>query len=477
MLTVYFEKPSKIPMYRQLYQHIKKAIESGGLSAGEKMPSKRKLSAHLRISQITVDAAYQQLVVEGYLLAKPKSGYYVESYDSGFLLKKSPKKPDLSKKIPPVLAYLYDFQTNVVDFRLFPNTTWAKLAREVLAENNASVMNQNDHQGLDRLRQSIAEYLYRFRGIDCQPEQIVIGGGSESLLDLIVPLLGRSAHYAIEDPGYRRIKDILKSQDVNINYVGLDEQGIKIHELTESRANIVHVTPSHQFPMGIVMPMKRRMELLAWASEGTDRFILEDDYDSEFRFVGQPIPALQSLDRFGKVIYINSFSKSLAPSLRINYMVLPWELLKKYRELLSFHVCSVPNFEQYTLYKFMDGGYFERHLNRMRNVYKSRLDVLIRALEKVGLTGFVNVKGSESGLHFLLEVRNGLSEAELLNRAKDHGVRVHGLSEYYFETQKQVPEGTVVIGYSALSEEDIEKAVVLLSNAWKTPESMPKNNC
>jgi GntR family transcriptional regulator/MocR family aminotransferase len=415
--------------------------------------------------------------VEGYLLAKPKSGYYVESYDSGFLLKKSPKKPDLSRKIPPVPAFLYDFQTNVVDFRLFPNTTWAKLAREVLAENNASVMNQNDHQGLDLLRQSIADYLYRFRGIDCQPEQIVIGGGSESLLDLIVPLLGRSARYAIENPGYRRIKDILKSQDVNINFVGLDEQGIKVHELTESRANIVHVTPSHQFPMGIVMPMKRRMELLAWASEGTDRFILEDDYDSEFRFFGQPIPALQSLDRFGKVIYINSFSKSLAPSLRINYMVLPWELLKKYREFFSFHVCSVPNFEQYTLFKFMAGGYFERHLNRMRNVYKSRLDVLLRSLEKAGLAGLVSVKGSESGLHFLLEVRIGFNEAELIYRAKNHGVRVHGLSEYYFEAQNQAAMGTVVIGYSAMSEEDIEKAVALLSVAWQMPDIRPKNNC
>ncbi len=456
-------------MYRQLYQHIKKEIENGGLSAGEKMPSKRKLSAHLKISPITVDAAYQQLVVEGYLLAKPKSGYYVESYEQGFLWKKTPKKPDLSSKIPPENDYLYDFQTNVVDYQLFPNTTWAKLGREVLAENNAPVMNQNDPQGLDLLRQSIADYLYRFRGIAAHPDQIVIGGGSESLLNLIVPLLGRTALYAIENPGYRRIKDILKSQDVNINYVGLDEQGLIVSELNASGANIVHVTPSHQFPMGIVMPIKRRMELLAWATAAYDRFILEDDYDSEFRFQGQPIPALQSLDRFGKVIYINSFSKSLAPSLRINYMVLPWELLKKYRELLTFHVCSVPNFEQYALYKFMDGGYFERHLNRMRNAYKSRLDVLVRALEKVGMAGLMSIKGSESGLHFLLEVHNGLCEAELVTRAKKLGVRVHGLSEYYFASKDQAPKETVVIGYSALTENSIEKAVVLLGKAWKIP--------
>jgi GntR family transcriptional regulator/MocR family aminotransferase len=469
MITFIFDNKIKMPMYEQLYRFIRTEIEKGNLNSDEKMPSKRKLAVHLKISPITVETAYAQLVAEGYLRAVPKSGYFVQFYESDLLTKtnsisKEPIVYDEHDKLQG--KYKYDFRTNVVDTKLFPFKTWAKLVREVLSESDNDLLNVTHPQGALKLRKEIAAYLYNFRGINVDAEQIVVGSGSEYLIGLIIKLLGRKNIYAVENPGYAKINKIFQSNDVTTVPVSLDEQGLSINSLRKAKAAIVHVTPSHQFPLGIIMPVGRRMALLNWASEGYNRYILEDDYDSEFRFEGHPIPALQGLDRFGKVIYINSFTKSLAPSLRISYMVLPAQLLEVYRKNFIFYSCTVPNFEQYTLSKFMSGGYFERHLSRMRNSYKERRDVFIDAISKSKLADNIDIIGENAGLHLLMKIDNDMDETKLVAKAKAAGVRVYGLSEYYSFPIQHYHENTVVIGYSGLQAPEIITAIKRLVKVW-----------
>jgi GntR family transcriptional regulator/MocR family aminotransferase len=287
---------------------------------------------------------------------------------------------------------------------LFPFATWAKLAREVLALNSDELLNVTHPQGVPSLREEIAAHLYKFRGIRVPADSIVVGAGSEYLLVLLLQLLGRERIYALENPCYGKIYKLFQSNDIRTIPIALDEHGLSVRDLTASDASVVHVNPSHQFPTGIVMPVGRRMNLLQWAAAADNRYIIEDDYDSEFRFAGQPIPAMQGLDHADKVIYINAFTKSLAPSLRISYLVLPPPLMERYREKFMFYSCTVPNFEQYTLYRFLHGGYFERHLNRMRNACKERRDLFITLLKDSRLGEVAEPVGAEAGLHFLLRV-------------------------------------------------------------------------
>ena len=466
MITLIFKPKSQTPLYEQLYRYIIAEIENGRLQTGEKMPSKRKLSAHLKISTVTVENAYAQLVAEGYLTAVPKSGYYVQPYE-GIILNHSTviQKTDLTSG-ESTAQYDFDFKTNAVITNLFPFATWAKLAREVLAENSNELLNITHPQGSLALRAEIADYLYKYRGVKADAEQIVVGAGSEYLMVLLIQLLGRNSTYALENPGYGKVFKIFQSNEIKPVPVALDEQGLSVAGLAAAKANIVHVTPSHQFPTGIVMPVGRRLSLLKWAGESDNRFILEDDYDSEFRFTGQPIPALQGLDRSGKVIYINAFTKSLAPSLRISYMVLPPKLLNIYRSKFMFYSCTVPNFEQYTLCKFLNRGYFEHHLSRMRNAYKERRDIFISAIAQSNLAQVTEIIGSDAGLHFLMKISNGMSEAELVNKAGNAGVNVRGLSEYFNFPPAALPESTLVIGYSGLNPIDITASVKRIERAW-----------
>ncbi len=463
MLTFLLDPSSQIPLYEQLYRFIREEIKRGRLKPHEKMPSKRKLAAHLKISVVTVEGAYAQLTAEGYLTSLPRRGYFVQQLEHKLppQVQPAPKRSETAEE-----RYEFDFRTNVVDTDLFPFSTWAKLAREVLSESGGELLNVTHPQGALALRREIATYLLSYRGISADPEQIVVGAGTEYLMGLILQLLGRGNTYAVENPGYGRIVSLLRRNEVRAVPVPLDEEGLRVDRLRETGADIVHVTPSHQFPLGVVMPVRRRLELLHWAGEEAGRYILEDDYDSEFRFSGQPIPALQGLDTFGRVIYLNAFTKSLAPSLRISYMVLPLQLLDTYREKFHFYACTVSNFEQYTLSRFLSRGHFERHLGRMKSAYRERRDSFLRALSSSRLSGFTEAIGYEAGLHLLLRVRNGMKESELVARAKEAGVRVYGLSEYDSFPPGVFPESTVVIGYSDFPTAKIEAAVARLEQAW-----------
>jgi GntR family transcriptional regulator/MocR family aminotransferase len=468
MLAIFLDKKAGTPLYEQLYKAVRIRIENGILSGNEKMPSKRRLAAELSISQITVENAYSQLVAEGYLRTVPKSGFYVETYgrfapDS----KGRASNPVLSEPaLEPV--FRYDFKTNVVDPDRFPYAIWAKLAKETFSRPESGMLNFTDPQGSYELRKAIAAHLAAYRGILADPAQIVVGAGSEYLLGGVIGLLGKETVAGIENPGYAKVRRTFQNHGVPTIPIRLDDQGLCVEDLEKTKATLVHVTPSHQFPSGIIMPVGRRLGLLQWALSGKNRFILEDDYDSEFRFSGLPIPALQGLDRSGKVIYFNSFSKSLAPSLRIGYMVLPPELLGRYRASFPSCPCSVSNFEQAILTRFLTEGYFERHLNRMRNAYKERRDLLVATLMKSTLFPVLEVQNDDAGLHFLLKVRNGMPEAELVRRAREVGVNIAGLSAYFLSPADEIPEATLVVGYSGFPSEDVETAISLLETAWQT---------
>ena len=329
MLTPILDSSASMPLYEQLYRHIRGEIEAGRLAAGERLPSKRALAAHLKISVVTVEGAYGQLLAEGYLRSEPKRGFFVQAVQEEHRPAASPLPPAEPLQAKPSLPY--DFSTSGVDTGLFPFSTWAKLMREVLSARADSLLASSHPQGVPELRRAIAEHLYRFRGIRAAPEQIVVGAGSETLLAFLVQLLGRDGGYGVEDPGYAKPHRILTSCGAVVRPIPLDGQGLRVDVVRERAVRVVHVTPSHHYPLGIVMPAPRRQALLRWASEGPERYIIEDDYDSEFRFSGRPIPALQSLDGAGRVIYLNTFAKTLAPSLRVSYMVLPMPLLERWR--------------------------------------------------------------------------------------------------------------------------------------------------
>lgn len=461
VLTPILETNSKVPIYEQLYGYLRTEIETGRLSEGFHLPSKRKFAAHLKISQGTVEAAYSQLLAEGYIYSLEKRGYYVCRMEEGSLL-----HHHIKKTMPSIIPlkgdnYRFILSTGHVDTEHFPFATWAKLMREVLSMESNSLLRPLDPQGDAALRAGIVRYLYDFRGIEAVPEQIILGAGSEYLLSLITQLLPREYLYALEDPGYRKTEHILRANGIRTVPVPLDHAGMDVDVLEESGADVAHVTPSHHFPLGIVTPIGRRQKLLSWAMRGS-RYIIEDDYDSEFRFSGKPIPALQSLDKQERVVYLNTFAKTLAPSLRISYMVLPPHLLKKYRDTLLFYSCTIPSFEQRTLALFLTRGHFERHLHRMRKIYKLQRDAFMEGLRNNW--DRIDFSGAGSGPHLLLTVRNGMSEGKLVRTAEEKSVQLTPLSSYYSNGCTLPP--TVVAGYSGYHSEDLREAARLLCAAW-----------
>ncbi|MGN0621183.1 MAG: PLP-dependent aminotransferase family protein [Porcipelethomonas sp.] len=464
MLTFEFDNSEKKPLYEQLYIHIKKEIESGIIKSGEKLPSKRSLAAHLKISVVTVETAYSQLAAEGYIYSKPGSGFYAEKVSE----KISPETGQ--KPVIPAAAkereYKYDFRTNRVDTDLFPFSAWAKLSREILSAGGDELLCSCDSKGVYRLREAIASYLRSFRGMEVHPEQIVVGAGSEYLTGLIIQLLGRDIVYGVENPGYVKTHRVFQANCSQIVPVPVDRSGADTAALEASGAGAVHITPSHHFPIGTVMPVSRRYEILNWAYAAPDRYIIEDDYDSDFRFSGRPVPALQSMDYQGRVIYINTFTKSLAPSMRIGYMVLPVQLLERFSKRLGFYACTVPVFEQLTLCEFITRGYFDRHISRMKKLYRTRRDRFLECVGNCRLSESTEIIGSAAGLHVLLHSLNGMSEKQMTDTAAECDVRVYGLSEYYSFGEKNIPEGIVVAGYSGMNCQQIEAGVNALEKAW-----------
>ncbi len=464
MLTYSFETIGSESMYEYLYHCIKTDILQKKLKADEKLPSKRVFAKNLGVSVITVENAYAQLAAEGYIYTQPKRGYFVAN------LEKQTLHPSLetsqnglqSKKEP---AYYADFVKNSVAPDSFPFSVWAKLLRDVMdTESQASLLSDTSVGGVMKLRQAIAEHLYQFRGLSVEPEQIIVGAGTQYLYSVIIQLLGRKLTYAVEDPGYTRLSKIYESNDVQCCHIPMDDCGVIPESLKDCGADILHITPSHHFPTGIVMPVSRRYELLSWAAQEKDRYIIEDDYDCEFRLFGKPIPTLQSIDVMEKVIYINTFSKSLAPTFRISYMVLPKHLVDRFYRQLGFYSCTVSTFEQFTLARFISEGYFEKHINRMRTYYRKQRDAILKALRQSELNPYITIQEEDSGLHFLMEVDTEVDDIQLIDAAKKSGVRISCVSQYYHGTPDQKTH-KIIINYSGLESAKIENAIQRLSQS------------
>lgn len=460
MLTYSFADRGTDSLYEFLYKQIKKDILAGTLPAGEKLPSKRALAKHLNISTITVENAYNQLMAEGYLYSRPKSGFYVNDITSLEPLERN-RPVRAVKKSPEEKEYFGDFASNATLADTFPFSTWTKLTRLTMSDYAKELMVRSPSAGILLLREAIADYLYQFRGMLVEPEQIIVGAGTEYLYGIIIQLLGRDLTYGVEDPGYQKITRIYEANQVSCVPVPMDENGVSLQGLEVSGANILHISPSHHFPTGIVTPISRRYELLSWATGDNKRYIIEDDYDSEFRLVGKPIPSLQSIDASGKVIYINTFSKSLSSTIRISYMVLPKALADKYNRELNFYACTVSNFDQYTLYRFIEQGYLEKHINRMRNHYREQRNTILSCIRRQKFFHKVKIKEENAGLHFLLEVETDLSDEVLIARAAAKGIHITCLSQFFYD-QKNAREHTIIINYSGMQPERIPESVDLL---------------
>lgn len=460
-LTISLNTKSKIPLYEQIYQYIKEEIREGRIHSGERLPSTRSLSRFLEVSRSTVELAYEQLLSEGYMEAEPYRGYFVSELEGIYQLKPQKRmvceNPDEEKKV-----YRFDFSPNGVDLNSFPYNIWRKLSKESLSDDRAELFRLGHPQGEWELRNAISNYLHQARGVNCTPEQVIVGAGNDYLLMLLSTVIGQDHKVALENPTYRQAYRLFANLSYDVCTVDMDKWGMQISGLTKSEADIAFVMPSHQYPLGTVMPIKRRIELLRWAEEG-ERYIIEDDYDSEFRYKGKPVPALQGYDTNERVIYIGTFSKSIAPAIRMSYLVLPQELMEVYRKKSSFLNSTVSRVDQMILQKFIEEGYYERHLNKMRALYKSRHDTLLNAWK--GMERVVQISGENAGVHLLLTFQNGMKEEELIALAEDAKIKVYGLSEYYV-TPPAAATATILLGYANMREESIKEAVGILKKVW-----------
>ena len=518
-MTIRLRTGDKTCLYEQIYEHIKNEIREGKLLSGERLPSTRFLAEYLQVARSTVDYAYSQLLAEGYIESRPYRGYFVCSIEEllgvGALERRLPTSTvekgrpagDVAKEhmadtggtetvkvagtmahtapnatvnttgnvienvignteeesdIANVLPYDLDFSPYEIDMSGFPFSVWKKLTKNILTYESSEIFSRGEAQGDYELRVTISRYLHSSRGVNCRPEQIIVGAGNDYLLMLLEKILGRHVRIAMENPTYLRSYRIFQSFAYDIVTVDMDEYGMRVEPLEREGVRAAYVMPSHQFPTGLVMPIRRRLELLKWAAGASDRYLIEDDYDSEFRFRGKPIPALQASDELGKVIYLGSFSKAIAPGIRVSFMVLPEPLLQVYRRDCAFYSCTVSRIDQSILSEFIRDGYFERHLNKMRKIYRVKHDLLLEEL--MPFHRKFTVSGENAGLHLLLTAKSSVSEDELVRSAAKQGVKVYGMSSGM--TVDSPGAAAVLLGFGGLSLEQIAEGIRRLKIAW-----------
>ncbi len=460
-LTIQLNAGAKVPLYEQIYQYMKTDIRKGRISCGEKLPSTRALSRYLEVSRSTVELAYEQLLSEGYIESVPCRGYFAAHLEG--IYQQPAKRCAVETEKTPKDSWKYDFSLNGVDLSSFPYDLWRKCYGEVLRDGQAELFRAGDSQGELGFRSAICNYLYEARGVEASPDQVVVGAGSEAVLMLLGIILGPEHTIAFEDPAYKQAYRLMQGLSYETVPVPLDRSGMEVAALERTKADTAYVTPSHQYPTGIVMPVGRRLELLRWADGSPGRYIIEDDYDSEFRYKGKPIPALKGFDQNEKVIYISTFSKSIAPGLRLGYMVLPRPLLERYQARFRFINSTVSKADQRIVQRFLEEGRYERHLNKMRSLYKSRHDALIGALKP--LSGICRICGENAGVHLLLRFPADVTEEELIGRAKAQGIRVYGLSDYRIRKDDRWGS-SLLLGYANLTERQICEAGRILVECW-----------
>lgn len=459
----------KAPLYEKIYNHIKNEIAAGKIRTGEKLPSTRLLAGNLAVSRSTVEMAYDQLLAEGYIKAEPCRGFFVCNITELYQLKPETVQIRRESQVKEKDTYRVDFSPYAVDTKNFPYNIWRKISKNVLMDDREELLLSGDGQGEWELRVAIAGYLHQARGVNCRASDIILGAGNEYLEILLSQLLGRDKTILMENPGYPQAYRTFCNMGYQVGTVTAEEAGLNVELVRQRNPDLVYMMPSHQFPLGTVMPLKQRLELLKWASEEENRYLIEDDHDSEYRYRGKPIPSLQSIDRYGKVIYLGTFSKSIAPSLRISYMVLPPQLMKCYHDICGFYSTTVPRMQQDILRDFIKDGHFERHLNKMRGIYRGRHDFLLGELKKRSWVR--KIKGDHAGLHLSVEIDTDMREEEVCELALSRGVKVSGIRQYYLRQKPQAKtlEGNLnqafpilLLGYGKLQEEEICTGLLVL---------------
>jgi GntR family transcriptional regulator / MocR family aminotransferase len=480
---VILERESQTPLYRQLYDSLRRAILKGQLAPGTRLQSSRDMAAELKVSRNTVVNAYEQLLAEGYLEGQVGSGTYVSrALPEDLLNVKTPTRrcararggpPALSKRgrviasfaasIPRMPDLVRPFQTGVPALDAFPFDTWSKLLARHWRRPASALLAYGEPQGHAPLRRAVASYLGLARAVRCAPEQVVITDGAQMAFDLAARVLLDPGDAAwVEEPGYPRARAALAAAGARLVHVPVDAEGLDVSAGAglEPGARLVYVTPSHQFPLGMTMSLPRRLALLDWASRA-GAWVVEDDYDSEYRYEGRPLASLQGLDTEGRVVYVGTFSKVLFPSLRLGYMVVPPALVDAFVAARAMSGRHSPSVEQAALTEFIEEGYFGRHVRRMRALSGERQAALIRALRREA-GGLLEVEPSPAGMHLVAWLPEGLDDVEVSREALARGVEAPPMSAFY---AGRPPRGGLELGYAAFTEAQLRKGASQLCAA------------
>jgi len=453
-------RKSKNPMYQQVYQYIRAQILSGKLEKGKKLPSIRKLANQLEVSRNTTQVAYEQLQSEGYIRSENKKGFFVEAIISDETLNFEPIRKQHHETNHTTMKTI-DFKIGTVDQENFPLKKWRMITNKIIKD--SSMFSYGEKQGDIKLRKALADYLFQSRGVNTSAEQIIIGSSTQHLLLLLSLILKQEYHYlAVEDPGYSMARELFFLQSFIIDPIPVKERGIQVDLLLKSPSRLLYVTPTHHFPYGVTIPVNERLKLIEWAKK-MEGYIIEDDYDSEFRYIHQPIPSLQSLDSNDRVVYLGTFSKALLPSIRVSYMVLPKRLINEYKKILPLLEQTSSSIHQRTLATFMNEGYWYSHLRKMKALYKRKMNLLNKELSK-HFKEYVKIKGGSSGIFVIIEVKTKMSEKMLIEKAHDHGIIVYPCSKYFSEYLPEYPY--IQLGFGDLGEKEIIKGVSQLAKIW-----------
>ena len=462
MLTYDLEKEKGRFLYEKLYSAIKRDIIARKIRSGERLPSKRALSEHLHISKVTVESAYARLCDEGICCAENKRGYFVSNAlppvaTSSF----DDVEADVGDRSGKREKYEIDFCSNAISSAQFPFSVWSHLMRSVILDYGCELLASSDKTGALILKRAICEYLLKTRGMNVLPEQIIIGAGSEYLYGLLSSLLPTGAVIGVEDPGYGAISKSYELSGKRVKYIPLDGEGISVFDLYASGADVLHISPGHHFPSGKITSSHRREEIGKWLCKDKKRLIIEDEYDTEFRQSGAYQMPLATIFP-QRVIYLNTFSKTISPSLRIAYMVLPQDYLKKYNEKMGFLSCTVPAFEQYTLAKFIEGGYFERHIGRRRRELALIRELVMNAISTYFPPKKYRIEEENAGTHFLLCIECA-DEDGIRKNLERAGVHILFESDYTVECEKS--RGKLIMNYTGLDKNEVDFAIKALSSA------------
>lgn len=449
---------SSTPLYVQLYQSIKSDITTGSIKAGERLPSLRSLSQSLGISITTVQLAYNQLLVEGYTVSRPQSGYYVsQTFHAG---------PGFSSSADISIAKNFsedkDDSPYIHDSCCFDFNKWKKCSSAVFNQYADRLLYESDPQGEKILRSEISKYLYSSRGVKCSPKQIVIGAGTQQITGQLCRILDKLeiSHVSLESPGYLPVQNMFRDNGFAISHIPVHKDGIDISRLPVNISSAVYVSPSNQFPTGAVMPAGRRYQLLEWAKTN-DSIIIEDDYDSELRYFGKPVPALQSLDSTDSVVYLGSFSSTLFPAIKISYMVLPPAIIGIFDQIRGRYTQTCSKAEQLTLALFMEKGFYNTGIKKLRNLYSQKLQASLLALSRYG-HGKVKAVDTQSGINLILRIRSSKNAEELCSIAKSIGVHMVPVADI-----SDQETSALIFYYNSIPLKEIDGIIKTLISLWE----------